>query len=143
MAADVVVADHRNGSMSVRSIEPNWPRHPRIRACVTTREGGISRGPYASLNLGTHVGDDAANVAENRRRLRRDLGLAQEPAWLTQVHGIEVIRLDGTQSATPPVADAVAPQQELPSVFTRRAACPYFSLMTSLMSAIFVSYLQI
>lgn len=92
--------------MSVRLIEPNWPRHPRVRACMTTREGGVSRGPYASLNLGTHVGDDAADVAENRRRLRRQLGLTHEPVWLAQVHGTEVIRLDRSGSTTPPIADA-------------------------------------
>ena len=45
------------------------------------------RRPFASLNLGAHVGDAPAAVAENRRRLRSAAGLPAEPAWLTQVHG--------------------------------------------------------
>jgi YfiH family protein len=43
--------------------------------------------PYDSLNLGDHVGDDPAAVAENRRRLREELNLPAEPHWLSQVHG--------------------------------------------------------
>ncbi|TDU24238.1 hypothetical protein DFR24_4503 [Panacagrimonas perspica] len=78
----------------MRLIEPDWPRHPRVRACVTTREGGVSPTPYDSLNLAGHVGDDPANVAENRRRLRASLDLSQEPAWLEQVHGTQVLHID-------------------------------------------------
>ena len=36
---------------------------------VTTRHGGVSGGPYATLNLGLHVGDAAEAVLENRRRV--------------------------------------------------------------------------
>lgn len=74
-------------------IEPDWPRHPRVRAAVTTRAGGISRGPYASLNLAMHVGDDPRHVAANRERVRAALALPAEPAWLDQVHGTEVLRV--------------------------------------------------
>jgi len=45
--------------------------------------------PYASLNLGAHVGDDALAVRDNRQLLRTYL--PSEPVWLNQVHGIEVI----------------------------------------------------
>lgn len=71
-------------------ILPNWPAPRNVRACTTTRDGGVSLGPYASLNLGDHVGDDPAHVAENRARLRRELELPAEPLWLTQVHGTAV-----------------------------------------------------
>lgn len=47
----------------------------RVTAVVTTRHGGVSSGPYASLNLGDHVGDDHEAVLENRRRLARRLGV--------------------------------------------------------------------
>ena len=47
----------------------------RVTAVVTTRHGGVSDGDYASLNLGGHVGDDPAAVAENRRRLAAELGV--------------------------------------------------------------------
>ena len=40
----------------------------------TTRVGGVSDGPYASLNLGRKLGDDAERVDENRRRACADLG---------------------------------------------------------------------
>jgi polyphenol oxidase len=46
-----------------------------VTAVVSTRHGGVSAGPYDSLNLGGHVGDDPAAVAENRRRLARALGV--------------------------------------------------------------------
>jgi hypothetical protein len=68
-------------------LAPDWPAPPGVRAFVTTRQGGVSAGRYASFNLGAHVGDDAAAVAANRRRLRDALGLPAEPAWLEQVHG--------------------------------------------------------
>jgi polyphenol oxidase len=56
--------------------------------------GGASQVPYASFNLGDHVGDDPAAVAENRRILRNEAGLPAEPVWLAQVHGITVADLD-------------------------------------------------
>ena len=49
---------------------PDWPAPDNVKAAITTRAGGVSVAPYDSLNLGTHVGDDARAVAENRRRLQ-------------------------------------------------------------------------
>jgi hypothetical protein len=72
-------------------IEPDWPAPAGIRAVSTLRAGGTSSGPYASLNLGHHVGDDAERVRENRRRLYRELSLPEEPVWLQQVHGTRII----------------------------------------------------
>jgi polyphenol oxidase len=71
-------------------LRANWPAPAGVRAAMTTRTGGASRGAYASLNLATHVGDAPSDVAENRRRLRDALALPQEPAWLEQVHGTAV-----------------------------------------------------
>src|SRR6202000_3261127 len=51
---------------------------------------------YGSFNLGDHVGDDPAAVAENRRRLIELAGLPGEPVWLSQTHGIGVADLDST-----------------------------------------------
>ncbi len=70
---------------------------------MTTRAGGVSQGAYASLNLGAHVGDDAAAVRENRRLLREALKLPAPPVWLQQVHGARVVELP---SATDTEADA-------------------------------------
>jgi YfiH family protein len=75
-------------------LEPEWPAPPGVRALSTFRSGGVSTAPYASLNLGDHVGDVPEAVAENRRRLRAAAGLPAEPAWLTQVHGTNVADLD-------------------------------------------------
>jgi YfiH family protein len=67
---------------------------PRAHVRFTTRAGGISEGPYASLNLGHWTEDDPRAVAENRRR-----GADGRPlAFGRQVHGTSVLTVDG---ATP------------------------------------------
>jgi len=71
---------------------PDWPAPPTVRALITTRAGGVSTGPYASLNLGTSVGDDPDAVAANRARLRACL--PADPVWLKQVHGADVVDAD-------------------------------------------------
>ncbi|HEX6996750.1 MAG TPA: peptidoglycan editing factor PgeF [Gammaproteobacteria bacterium] len=78
---------------------PAWPAPPGVRAWVSERGGGVSAGRYAGLNLGTHVGDDPAAVAENRRRLAAAAGLPGEPVWLEQVHGPRVLDLDADERA--------------------------------------------
>jgi hypothetical protein len=75
-------------------LEPDWPAPAHIRAISTLRGGGVSTGPYASLNVGSRSGDDAAAVAENRRLLGSAAGVPGEPAWLAQVHAARVIDLD-------------------------------------------------
>ena len=72
-------------------ILPDWPAPPNVKSLMTTREGGVSCTPWASLNLGDHVGDDPAHVAANRARLREML--PAEPGWLRQVHSDRVVDL--------------------------------------------------
>jgi YfiH family protein len=72
-----------------------------VLAFCSERAGGVSAPPYDSLNLGDHVGDDEAAVAENRRRLASQL--QARPVFLKQVHGCGVVRLardtpDGTEA---------------------------------------------
>ena len=118
-----------------RWLTPDWPAAPRVRALSTVRTGGVSTGPYASLNLAGHVGDDPAAVAENRRRLRTAAYLPAEPLWLEQVHGIDVVTHDRgvVVARVPPRADAsvafetgrvcaVLTADCLPVVFTDHAA---------------------
>ena len=71
-------------------IHPQWPAPNNVKALVSTRLGGASKGPFESLNLGTHVGDDLQTVNLNRQNLEQHL--PQAPMWLNQVHGIDVIR---------------------------------------------------
>ncbi|MGB3288448.1 MAG: peptidoglycan editing factor PgeF [Burkholderiaceae bacterium] len=78
----------------------------------TTRRGGASTGPWLSLNLGLHAGDDGEHVAANRKRL--GAMLPSEPVWLKQVHGADVVDADRLAGGIPgqamergvPVADA-------------------------------------
>jgi len=83
-------------------IVPEWPVPCNVRALITTRAGGTSRGAYAGLNLGMASGDDIQDVAHNRAMLRQ--WLPAEPLWLRQMHGTEVVDADGADGT--PEADA-------------------------------------
>lgn len=93
-------------------IRPNWPAAPCVGALMTTRAGGVSTGPWASLNLGRSVGDLPEAVAENRRRFAASLRRAgargaagpARPVWLQQVHGTNVLELDANTPEHAPIA---------------------------------------
>ncbi len=77
---------------------------------VTTRRGGVSAGPYASLNLSLNVGDDPAHVLENRRRALAALGAGLgDGVFAQQVHGAaaEVVGLADRGRGTRTGADAI------------------------------------
>lgn len=84
-------------------LRPDWDLPPGVGALLTTRVGGRSGGPFASFNLGAHVGDELAAVAANRERLRSFL--PADPLWLNQVHGAAVAEADACAGV--PEADAV------------------------------------
>lgn len=88
-------------------IVPRWPAPAHVRALVTTRAGGVSRMPYASMNLGLRTDDDPEAVAENHRRLNQLL--PQTPRWLKQVHGHCVVDADTLDN--PVEADASVSRQ--------------------------------
>ena len=70
-----------------------WPalEASGVSAAVTARDGGVSSGPYATLNLSLSVGDDPARVLENRRRLATALGANPgDFVFARQVHGAGV-----------------------------------------------------
>lgn len=73
-------------------LQPQWPAPACVRAVMTDRQGGVSPAPYDSMNLGDHVGDQAANVLANRARLQSVIG--RRPVFLQQVHGVHSVRLD-------------------------------------------------
>jgi YfiH family protein len=76
---------------------------PGARALFTTRRGGVSSGPYASLNLGISTDDDPAAVRANRERVAEAIG--RPLAGLRQVHGASVVRTGAPRGGAPPEAD--------------------------------------
>ena len=79
---------------------------PGIGHAFFTRQGGVSQGLYASLNVGVGSDDDPDAVQENRRRCAAHLGGELVSAY--QVHSASVLVADGAWPAGPPQADGVA-----------------------------------
>ncbi len=74
---------------------------PGARAAFSTRRGGVSEGPYESLNLGILTDDEPDRVTRNRALLAQGIGLEPDAiAMGWQVHGTELARWEG-----PPEAD--------------------------------------
>jgi polyphenol oxidase len=90
--------------MPLESLPVDWAAPAGVGAFMSTRAGGVSSGPFASLNLGGHVGDEPAHVAENQRRFVAAIGA--QPCWLRQVHGRRVIDAAAQCSDAPAEADA-------------------------------------
>lgn len=76
-----------------RLLRPDWPAPANVHAVCSTRLGGCSVGPFASLNLGGHVGDEPAKVAQNRQQYQQAAAMPGAPIWLNQVHGVTVATL--------------------------------------------------
>lgn len=69
--------------------------YPSLVAAESTRHGGVSTFPYASLNLGLYTPDEPAAVQENRRRFFHSLGASEETvAGSHQVHGDQVLQVE-------------------------------------------------
>jgi YfiH family protein len=79
-----------------------------VAAATTTRRGGLSLGPCATLNLGERAGDAPDCLVANRSRVDRVLGLPREPGWLDQVHGATPVHIPASAAGTNdrPTADA-------------------------------------
>ncbi|MER5260783.1 peptidoglycan editing factor PgeF [Actinosynnema sp. NPDC002837] len=96
----------------------------RIRRVLTTREGGVSKPPYDSFNLGDHVGDDPAAVEANRQRLAEGIGLEPDRlVWMEQVHGRTVGVVDGPVSEPLEATDAVVTTRERLGLVVLTADC--------------------
>jgi len=78
---------------------------PGVRHAFFTRQGGVSTGIYASLNVGVGSNDDPEAVSENRRRAAAHLGGELVTAY--QVHSATAVVADGPWPAGPPQADGV------------------------------------
>jgi YfiH family protein len=78
-------------------------QHGGLRHGIFTRKGGVSATPFESLNVGSTVGDEQANVLENRERLAQAMGVRDEQvhtAW--QVHSADVLVLRRPDRQWPP-----------------------------------------
>jgi YfiH family protein len=99
---------------------------PGARAIFSTRLGGVSEGPYESLNLGILTDDEPQRVSENRRRLAAEAGLAPDRVAMGwQVHGTNLREWD-----SPPAPSAFAePGTELDRVDGHLTDQPGLALM--------------
>jgi YfiH family protein len=79
---------------------------PGAHVVFTTRNGGVSEGPYASLNLGRWTEDDPEAVVHNRAQIEAQL--AVRTTYTRQVHGPRVLRVNGPPDGSPPEADGQA-----------------------------------
>jgi YfiH family protein len=115
-------------------IVPDWPVPEPVRAFITTRAGGVSRGPWGAgeqggMNVGMGSGDEAESVARNRELLNRFLPAA--PRWLALCHGGDVVpaesvgsrpvRADASTAITPGVVCCVTVADCLPVLLTDRS----------------------
>ncbi|MGA2968718.1 MAG: peptidoglycan editing factor PgeF [Acidimicrobiales bacterium] len=115
MPSELTLTPERRGSLSVYPIE--GAREFNVDAIITDRFGGVSRAPYDSLNLATHVGDRVHDVEENRRRVAAAVGVdSAHLIMMNQVHGTQVLDVetnhddlegDGLVTSTPGLALAI------------------------------------
>ena len=87
--------------MTMNWLAADWPAPDFIRAGTTLRHGGLSKTPYDSFNLATHVGDEPGVVNKNREMLNTSV---PSPQWLEQVHSTQAVSLPSEEAV--PKADA-------------------------------------
>ncbi|MFY9782818.1 MAG: polyphenol oxidase family protein [Acidimicrobiales bacterium] len=104
MPIDVTLRAETRGALTIYPVES--ARAFGVDAFVTDRFGGVSKDPYDSLNLAFHVGDDASDVEENRRRVAKAIDVAlSKLTTVSQAHGCDV--LDAASATSSSEADAL------------------------------------
>ena len=125
--------------------EARFLTSPRLAAAgfkhaFFTRQGGVSAGPYASLNFSFGVGDDSRNVEENLRRAGICLGAQPERiCFVSQVHGRAVVELDADAERKMVIqceADAVLAKRGTLACAVRTADCVPVLIADSLTGAV-------
>jgi YfiH family protein len=106
-------------------VSPLLAAIPGLRHAFFTRDGGVSDGIYAGLNGGPGSDDDAANVAENRRRMAAQMGVA--PDRFLSVHQIHspdaVVASRPWESGPRPRADAIVTRTQGLAIGITAADC--------------------
>lgn len=93
-----------------------------VEFAFTDRRGGVSNGPWESLNLGTSNGDDPGLVQHNIDLVRRGMHL-DRMVRMTQVHGADVVWVGDVAAGDIPVADALLTDRPGVGVLVRVADC--------------------
>lgn len=88
--------------LSSELLRPEWPAPAGVGAVMSQRAGGVSAGPFASLNLSLSVGDDPAAVAENRARFEAAVGARVTWPWLEHGAAVALLGLNEPRHATAP-----------------------------------------
>jgi YfiH family protein len=98
---------------------------PGLHHAFFTRDGGVSDGIYGSLNGGLGSNDDAAHVAENRRRMAEQMGVTpQHFLTLFQIHSPDVVVASAPwEGASRPRADAIVTRTEGLAIGVTTADC--------------------
>jgi polyphenol oxidase len=103
---------------------------PSARVTFSTRRGGVSRGPFESLNLGLWTDDEAERVFENRRRLEAHTA-ARHTALGRQVHGVELREWTAPpQDGDPPEVDGHLTREPGVGLLVQVADCLPVALAT-------------
>jgi purine-nucleoside/S-methyl-5'-thioadenosine phosphorylase / adenosine deaminase len=108
----------------MRLESPLFASVPGLRHAFFTREGGVSEGVYAHLNGGLGSRDDPAHIAENRRRMAEQMGVA--PGQLLnvhQVHSPDAVVATGPWEGPRPKADAIVTRTEGLAIAVTTADC--------------------
>lgn len=97
---------------------------PGLRHAFFTREGGVSDGIYEGLNGGLGSKDDPAHVAENRRRMAEQMGVAPEHLLsVHQIHSPDAVVVTGPWDGDKPRADALVTRTEGIAIGVTAADC--------------------
>jgi len=97
---------------------------PGLRHAFFTREGGVSGGIYEGLNGGLGSNDDAAHVAENRRRMAEQMGVTPDRLLnLHQIHSSDAVVATGPWQGDKPRGDALVTRTEGLAIGITAADC--------------------
>lgn len=95
----------------------------------TTRDGGVSFGPYRSLNLGPFSTDAPRLIEENRKKVSETIGVDEHWVFARQLHGAEVFRASSNSSDVPE-ADIIVAVPGGPPVLVSAADCLPIAIQT-------------
>jgi YfiH family protein len=99
----------------------DWPAPEAVGAAITVRTGGVSEGPFEANNMALHVDDNEFAVHKNRQVLQAELSLEQQPLWLDQCHGTDIVLVE--ESLGVPRADASQTRQANRACVVMTADC--------------------